>query len=62
VAFALSRLANGPFEPTPIGVLRAVDRAEYATVTSQQLVHAQEQRGAGDLGALLYSLPTWDVT
>ncbi|CAN5186930.1 hypothetical protein BH18ACT4_BH18ACT4_06620 [soil metagenome] len=33
VAFMLSRLARGPFEPTAVGVFRAVDRPEYATET-----------------------------
>ncbi len=29
LAFTLSRLARGPYEPTPIGVFRAVDRPEF---------------------------------
>ena len=62
LAFALSRLASGPFEPTPIGVFRDTRRAEYAEVTSQQLAHAQQQSGAGDLHKLLHSRPTWDVS
>ena len=62
VAFALSRLASGPYEPTPIGVFRAIERPEYATVASQQLAVAQSQKGPGDLEALLRSQPTWTVT
>ncbi len=62
LAFALSRLSNGPYEPTPIGVFRAVPRPEYATVASQQLAVAQDQKGPGDLEALLHSQPTWTVT
>ncbi len=62
VAFALSRLASGPYEPTPVGVFRAVDRPEYGAVISQQLAVAQEQKGPGDLHALLRSQPTWTVT
>ncbi len=59
VSFALSRLAAGPTEPTPIGVFRAVERGEYASANSAQLASAQEQAGPGDLAALLRSNPTW---
>ncbi len=62
LAFALSRLSAGPFEPTPIGVYRAVERSEYATEASKQLAMAQEQSGPGDLEALLHSRPTWEVS
>ena len=61
LAFALSRLASGPYEPTPIGVYRAVVRPEYASATSRQLAIAQEKQGPGDLEALLHSRPTWTV-
>jgi 2-oxoglutarate ferredoxin oxidoreductase subunit beta len=61
LAFMLSRLARGPYEPTPIGVFRAVDRVDYGTAVNQQLAAAQQQRGPGDLEALLHSLPTWTV-
>ena len=61
VAFALSRLAAGPHEPTPMGVFRAVDRTEYAAENTRQLAAAQEKKGPGDLSALLTSNPTWEV-
>src|SRR5206468_11848428 len=61
LAFTLSRLARGPFEPTPIGVFRAVNRAEYAEATSQQLAAAVEEKGVGDLEALLHSGSTWEA-
>ena len=61
LAFALSRLSRGPIEPTPIGVFRAVERAEYGDETNRQLAAAVEQKGAGDLAALLRSGATWDV-
>jgi 2-oxoglutarate ferredoxin oxidoreductase subunit beta len=61
LAFALSRLARGPFEPTPIGVFRDVDRPEYGEAMTSQIVAAQERRGAGDLAALLASGGTWTV-
>ncbi|HEX9991961.1 MAG TPA: 2-oxoacid:ferredoxin oxidoreductase subunit beta [Acidimicrobiales bacterium] len=62
LAFLLSRLSHGPFEPTPIGVFRAVERADYGDAVSRQLAAAQEQRGPGDLARLLRSGATWDVT
>jgi 2-oxoglutarate ferredoxin oxidoreductase subunit beta len=61
VAFMLSRIATGPHEPTPIGVFRAVQRQEYGQAVNQQVAAAQEQRGLGDLDALLRSGATWDV-
>jgi 2-oxoglutarate ferredoxin oxidoreductase subunit beta len=61
LAFMLSRLARGPYEPTPIGVFRAVDRADYGTAMSAQLLDAQQRKGPGDLAALLASGSTWDV-
>ncbi len=60
-AFMLSRLSRGPFEPTPIGVFRCVERTEYAQATTQQLAVAHEQQGAGDIGELLRSRGTWTV-
>jgi 2-oxoglutarate ferredoxin oxidoreductase subunit beta len=61
LAFALSRLARGPYEPTPIGVFRAVERPEYGEEMSRQIVRAQERLGVGDLDALLRSGSTWTV-
>jgi len=61
IAFALSRIATGPTMPTPIGVFRAVARDEYGARVNQQLAAAQEQRGPGDLSALLRSGATWEV-
>jgi 2-oxoglutarate ferredoxin oxidoreductase subunit beta len=48
--------------PTPIGVFRAVDRQEYGASANQQIAAAQEQRGPGDLAALLASGSTWSVS
>ncbi len=61
LAFALSRLSRGPYEPTPIGVFRAVPRAEYGAEMSRQIAVAQERRGLGDLKTLLRSGATWSV-
>jgi 2-oxoglutarate ferredoxin oxidoreductase subunit beta len=61
LAFTLSRVAHGPYEPTPIGVFRAVDRPDYGSEISRQLLDAQEKQGPGDLAAVLRSGSTWTV-
>ncbi|MDQ3106631.1 MAG: 2-oxoacid:ferredoxin oxidoreductase subunit beta [Actinomycetota bacterium] len=61
LAFMLSRLARGPYEPTPIGVFRDVAHVDYGTAIQQQLHDAAERQGPGDLGGLLGSLGTWQV-
>jgi 2-oxoglutarate/2-oxoacid ferredoxin oxidoreductase subunit beta len=61
LAFALSRLADTPTVPTPVGVFRDVDRPIYEGEVQRQLVGASEQRGPGDLGALIASGATWEV-
>ena len=61
LAFQLSRLARGPFEPTPIGVFRAVGGLEYGEAMTEQLLEANKKKGPGDLGALLASGGTWTV-
>jgi 2-oxoglutarate ferredoxin oxidoreductase subunit beta len=61
LAFALSRVARGSYEPTPIGIFRAVERPEYGTQMYEQIVTAQEKRGLGDIGDLLRSGSSWTV-
>jgi 2-oxoglutarate ferredoxin oxidoreductase subunit beta len=61
LAFALSRLARGPYEPTPIGVFRAVERPEYGEQMSEQIIQAQAKRGLGDVATLLRSGSSWKV-
>ena len=61
LAFALSRLAEHPETPTPVGVFRAVERSSYADAMDAQLESAVEKSGPGDLAALLRSAPTWTV-
>jgi 2-oxoglutarate/2-oxoacid ferredoxin oxidoreductase subunit beta len=61
LAFALSRLSRGPYEPTPIGVFRDVQRPEYGAAMAEQVSAAQERRGEGDLAKLLRSGATWTV-
>ncbi|MGH9127329.1 MAG: 2-oxoacid:ferredoxin oxidoreductase subunit beta [Acidimicrobiales bacterium] len=61
LAFMLSRLARGPYEPTPIGIFRAVERPDYGSLVNAQLLDARGRRGPGDLAALLSSGTTWTV-
>jgi 2-oxoglutarate ferredoxin oxidoreductase subunit beta len=61
LAFALSRLAEHPETPTPVGVFRDVERPSYERSMSAQLAAAAERQGPGDLAALLRSAPTWIV-
>jgi len=61
LAFALSRLADSPTVPTPMGVLRAVERPVYGDALNHQIASAQERQGPGDLAALLSAGSTWEV-
>jgi 2-oxoglutarate ferredoxin oxidoreductase subunit beta len=61
LAFLLSRLARGPYEPTPIGVFRAVERPDYGSLVNRQVIDACARRGPGDLRDLLSSGTTWTV-
>ena len=61
LAFLLSRLARGPYEPTPIGVFRAVERPDYGNLVQRQLLEARERQGPGDLAALLAAGSAWEV-
>ncbi|MBJ7002811.1 2-oxoacid:ferredoxin oxidoreductase subunit beta [Streptomyces sp. CRPSP2-6A1] len=61
-AFALSRLADpDTLHHTPIGVFRSVERPVYDEQMTEQLNTAIEQKGKGDLGALLAGGDTWTV-
>ncbi len=61
LAFMLSHLARGPYEPTPIGVFRAVERPDYGSLVNRQVLEARERQGPGELSELLSSGTTWDV-
>ncbi|MDQ1437730.1 MAG: 2-oxoglutarate/2-oxoacid ferredoxin oxidoreductase subunit beta [Acidimicrobiaceae bacterium] len=61
LAFMLTRLSHGPYEPTPIGVFRAVERPTYGDQIQRQLLDAQSRSGPGDLAKLLSSGSTWEV-
>ncbi|CAN5613854.1 2-oxoacid:ferredoxin oxidoreductase subunit beta [soil metagenome] len=61
LAFALSRLADGPTQPTPFGVFRDVERPVYGDAMEHQLRAAAQQQGPGDLARLLNGGDTWTV-
>jgi 2-oxoglutarate ferredoxin oxidoreductase subunit beta len=61
LAFALARLNTDDHSPTPFGIFRESQRQEYAGAVSSQVAQASEQKGPGDLGALLRSNGTWQV-
>lgn len=61
LAFALSRLASGPYEPTPVGIFRAIQRPSYEIELSRQLAAVQERGGAPDLDGLLGSGNVWEI-
>ncbi|MEX0592294.1 MAG: 2-oxoacid:ferredoxin oxidoreductase subunit beta [Nitriliruptoraceae bacterium] len=60
-AFALSRLSHNPTGPTPIGILRSVERPVYDDMVRAQVDEARRQKGPGDLAELLSSGNVWDV-
>ncbi len=59
-AFALASLQRPEF-PLPLGVFRAVEKPCYERLLEEQVATAREQRGPGDLAALLHSGDTWTV-
>ena len=61
LAFALARLAQDDHSPTPFGIFRAVERPEYASAVSRQLMMASERKGPGRIEDLLRSNGTWTV-
>jgi 2-oxoglutarate ferredoxin oxidoreductase subunit beta len=63
LAFMLSRLADQPTMPTPIGIFREVQRPQYGVEVQRQIVQALEKEGPGNLQDLLYNPnATWEVT
>ena len=62
LAFRLSRIARGPYEPTPIGVFRDVSRPHYGALLEAQTAGISSKKGTGDLAALLRSGTTWTVS
>jgi 2-oxoglutarate/2-oxoacid ferredoxin oxidoreductase subunit beta len=61
LAFALSRLAEGPAQPTPFGVFREVERPVYGDALEKQLRAAADKQGHGELARLLAGADAWTV-
>jgi 2-oxoglutarate ferredoxin oxidoreductase subunit beta len=61
LAFGLSRITFETDGAVPLGVFRAVEQPVYDDLMSEQLETAREERGDGDLEALLHSGDTWTV-
>jgi 2-oxoglutarate ferredoxin oxidoreductase subunit beta len=59
-SFALASLARPDF-PLPVGVLRETNKPCYENMLEDEVQHAIEARGTGDLRALLHSGDTWNV-
>jgi 2-oxoglutarate ferredoxin oxidoreductase subunit beta len=59
-AQTLATLAPPEF-PLPVGVLRKVTKSTYEEMIAGQVKHAIDEKGAGDLHALLHSGDTWQV-
>jgi 2-oxoglutarate ferredoxin oxidoreductase subunit beta len=61
IAFALSRLTFETVGAVPLGVFRDVQRPVYNESVAEQIRTAKEQRGEGDLEALLHAGDTWEI-
>lgn len=61
LAFALSRLAQNPISPTPMGIFRSVERATYEEGVEAQIEAARKKSGEGELKQLLFSGDTWEA-
>jgi len=61
LAAAIARLSHTPHGPTPIGVLRDVERPVYDRLMEEQLERAVADQGEGDLAGLLHAGDTWTI-
>ena len=61
LAFALARLTWETAGGVPMGVFRDVKRLVYDEAVAEQISAAREQRGEGDIAALLHSGDTWTI-
>jgi 2-oxoglutarate ferredoxin oxidoreductase subunit beta len=61
LAFALARLTWESGGAVPIGVFRSVSRPVYEDLVHEQVRSSVEQRGDGDLAALLQGSDTWTL-
>jgi 2-oxoglutarate/2-oxoacid ferredoxin oxidoreductase subunit beta len=61
LAFALARLTWETAGAVPMGIFREVKRPVYDEAVADQIAAAREQRGEGDLAALLHSGDNWTI-
>jgi len=61
LAFALSRLTLPLLGVTPVGIFRDVEQPVYDDLMAAQVERAVEEKGPGDLAALLRSGDTWTI-
>ena len=61
LAFALARLTWETAGAVPLGVFRSVVRPVYEDLVHEQVQASVEQRGEGDLAALLHGADTWTI-
>ncbi len=62
VAFALSRIADPTtLQDTPIGIFRDITRPSYDQLVNNQITHATDEQGPGDLAQLLAGNDTWTI-
>ena len=61
LAFLLS-LMTPPRFPTPVGVVRCVERQPYEEILHEQIRAAKQRQGEGDLNALFSRGDTWTVS
>jgi 2-oxoglutarate/2-oxoacid ferredoxin oxidoreductase subunit beta len=59
-AYLLTQMAY-PEMPEPFGVFRSIERPTYNFMMNEQVKHAIEKRGAGDLKNLIYGNSYWKV-
>jgi 2-oxoglutarate ferredoxin oxidoreductase subunit beta len=60
-AFALARMSVETDGRLPLGVFRAVEQPVYDELMAEQIDRAVEERGKGDLAALLHAGDTWTI-
>jgi 2-oxoglutarate ferredoxin oxidoreductase subunit beta len=60
VAFMLARMEQPEF-PQPVGIFRAVERATYEDLMTNQISEAIAKSGPGNLDKLIHSGDTWVV-
>ena len=61
LAFALSRLELKDLGVAPLGIFRDVEQPVYDELMADQIAQSVEQRGEGDLAALLHGNDTWTI-